>query len=61
MRIVIDTGIFVSALITKQTPPDMLYTAWREGLTEVVTSQAQLTEIKRALSYPKLQKYILKA
>lgn len=58
MRIVIDTGIFVSALITKGTPPDILYSSWREGLIEVITSHEQLAEIKRVFGYPKLQKYV---
>jgi len=58
VRIVLDTGIFVSALITRNTPPDMLYTAWREGHFDLVTSQPQLEEIARVLMYPKLRKYI---
>ncbi len=60
MRIVLDTGIFVSALITKNTPPDMLYMAWRKGLFSLITSQAQLEEIERVLSYKKLARYIKK-
>jgi putative PIN family toxin of toxin-antitoxin system len=55
---VIDTGIFVSALITKGTPPHIIYTGWRDGLIDVVTSEAQLVELERVLTYPKLQKYI---
>ncbi len=58
MRIVLDTGIFVSALITKNTPPDLLYSAWREGYFDLVTSEPQLKEIERVFLYPKLQKYI---
>lgn len=57
-RIVLDTGIFVSALITKDTPPDMLFTAWQEGRFILVTSAPQLEELERVLLYPKLQKFI---
>ena len=42
MRLVLDTGIFVSALITKGTPPDLLYQAWRrDNLYILVTSDYQ--------------------
>ncbi len=60
MRIVLDTGIFVSALITKGTPPDILYSAWQKHMFELVTSEAQLDEIRRVLGYQKLQRYIHK-
>lgn len=58
MRLVLDTGILVSALLTKGTPPDMLYQAWRNGLLELVTSEAQITEFLRVIQYPKLKSYI---
>lgn len=43
MRVVLDTNVFVSALITKGTPPDGLYRAWLRDEIEVITSTAQLT------------------
>lgn len=58
MRVVLDTGIFVSALITTGTPPDMLYRAWRKGLFELITSTEQIEELSHVLGYKKLQKYI---
>lgn len=58
VRIVLDTNVLVSALITKNTPPDMLYQAWDAGSFELVTSTAQLDELKRVLSYEKLRPYI---
>ena len=58
MRVVLDTGIFVSALITKDTPPDILYSAWRENRFELVTSLDQLDELERVLTYKKLRRYI---
>jgi putative PIN family toxin of toxin-antitoxin system len=36
----------------------MLYWAWRQGLFDLVTSQPQLDELRRVLTYPKLQRYI---
>ena len=58
MRIVLDTGILISALITKSTPPDMLYQGWRKGLFDLVSSHEQLEEIERVLSYKKLERFI---
>ena len=45
MRIVLDTNIFVSAFITKGTPPDQLYQAWLRNDIDLVTSVAQIDEI----------------
>ena len=61
MRIVLDTGIFISALITKGTPPDILYQAWRERKFTLVTSDEQLEEIQRVLAYKKLEQFIEKS
>ncbi|ODS24050.1 putative toxin-antitoxin system toxin component, PIN family [Candidatus Endobugula sertula] len=58
MRIVLDTGILVSALITKDTPPDWLYQSWCKQAFTLVTSEEQLEEIKRVLSYKKLERFI---
>ncbi len=58
MRIVLDTGIFVSALITKNTPPDMLYNAWRKRRFDLITSDVQLEEIERVFFYKKLERFI---
>ena len=58
MRIVLDTGILVSALITQNTPPDWLYQSWRKQEFILVTSEEQLEEIRRVLSYKKLERFI---
>ena len=58
MRIVLDTNVFVSALISKGTPPDLLYQAWDAGSFQLVTSNAQLGELERVLTYVKLRPYV---
>ena len=58
MRVVLDTGILIAALITKDTPPDRIYQAWRKQRFELVTSQWQLDEFRRVSRYPKLRKYL---
>ena len=58
MRIVLDTNIFVSALITKGTPPDQLYQAWLRNDIDLVTSVAQSDEITDVLTRPKLRGFV---
>jgi putative PIN family toxin of toxin-antitoxin system len=58
MRVVLDTGILIAALITKDTPPDQIYQAWRKRRFELVTSEWQLYEFRRVSRYPKLRKYL---
>lgn len=53
MRVVLDTNILFSALISPYGAPDVIYRAWRLARFEVVTSQVQLDEIRRASRYPK--------
>jgi putative PIN family toxin of toxin-antitoxin system len=55
MRVVLDTNILFSALISPHGAPDAIYRAWRASRFEVVTSRMQLDEIRRASRYPKLQ------
>ena len=58
MRVVLDTGILIAALITRGTPPDRIYQAWRKRRFELVTSEWQLDEFRRVSRYPKLRKYL---
>ncbi|MBR8826876.1 MAG: putative toxin-antitoxin system toxin component, PIN family [Gomphosphaeria aponina SAG 52.96 = DSM 107014] len=57
LRIVLDTNILISALLRKNTPPYLLYQAWRESGFDLVTSQEQLEELQRVMAYRKLQRY----
>ena len=61
MRVVLDTGILIAALITKNTPPDQIYQAWRKNKFELITSEWQLAEFRRVSRYPKLRKYLAPA
>lgn len=58
MRVVLDTNVLFSALISPHGAPDEIYRAWRAARFELVTSAWQLDEIRRASRYPKL-KHIL--
>ncbi|MFO1429234.1 MAG: putative toxin-antitoxin system toxin component, PIN family [Candidatus Competibacteraceae bacterium] len=58
MRIVLDTGILIAALITTGTPPDLIYQAWRKQRFTLITSEWQLAEFRRVSRYPKLAKFL---
>jgi putative PIN family toxin of toxin-antitoxin system len=53
--VVLDTNILFSALISPHGTPDLIYRAWRSARFEIVTSQLQLDEIRRASRYPKFR------
>ena len=55
MRVVLDTNVLFSALISPHGAPDAIYRAWRAARFEVVTSLVQLDELRRASRYPKFQ------
>ena len=58
MKLVLDTNILVSSLLTHGTPPDLLYRAWETGRLTLVTSPRQIDELTRVLTYEKLRPYI---
>lgn len=55
MRVILDTNVLLAALISPHGAPHMIYKAWRAGRFELVTSAAQLEEIRQASRYPKLK------
>ncbi|MBX9700286.1 MAG: putative toxin-antitoxin system toxin component, PIN family [Acetobacteraceae bacterium] len=55
MRVVLDSNILLSALISPHGPPHRIWQAWRDGRFDLVTCPIQLEEIRRASRYPKLR------
>lgn len=55
MRVVLDTTIFLSALLSPHGTTNAIYQAWRAGKFDVVTSRVQLDELRRASRYPKFK------
>ena len=55
MRVILDTNVLLGALISPHGPPDAIYRAWRATRFELVTSTAQLDELRRVSRYPKLR------
>lgn len=58
MRMVLDTNVLVSALITPGGLPDQLVQHWEAGDLTLVTSNEQLAEVERVLGYEKVQRFI---
>ncbi|EXI90225.1 MAG: putative toxin-antitoxin system toxin component, PIN family [Candidatus Accumulibacter regalis] len=55
MRVILDTNVLLGALISPHGPPDTIYRAWRAARFDLVTSTAQLDELRRVSRYPKLK------
>lgn len=55
MRVILGTNVLLAALISPHGPPDAIYRAWRAARFDLVTSVAQLDELRRASRHPKLR------
>lgn len=55
MRVVLDSNVLLSALISPHGTPHRVYEAWHTRRFQLVTCTTQLDEIRRASRYPKLR------
>ena len=55
MRVILDTNVLLGALISPVGPLDKIYRAWRAARFDLVTSTAQLDELRPASRYPKIK------
>lgn len=44
MKVVLDTNVLISALISPHNPPDLILQSWLAGDFELLTSEDQLEE-----------------
>ena len=58
MKVVLDTNILISALISPHNPPDLILQAWLAGEFELLTTEEQLDEIKRVSHYKHLRPFL---
>ncbi|HKA12989.1 MAG TPA: putative toxin-antitoxin system toxin component, PIN family [Candidatus Dormibacteraeota bacterium] len=58
MRAVLDVNVLISALLSRRGAPAQLLTRWLVGEFELVVSEALLSELQRALAYPKLISHV---
>ena len=61
MRVVLDTNVFLSALLSDRGPPSQIVDAWRAEGFELVSSLDQIDEFKRVTRYPKVRRYFSRA
>jgi uncharacterized protein len=55
VKVVLDTNIYISALLTEGGLSDRLYQHWRNRRFTLYTSRAQLIELRRVSRYAKLR------
>lgn len=55
MRVVLDTNVLLSALLSPHGRPDVIYRAWLKDRFDLVTSVAQIDELRRASRYAKFK------
>jgi putative PIN family toxin of toxin-antitoxin system len=55
MRLVIDTNVLLSALMSAASPTAQLLTLWRSRKFDLLTNPEQIDEIARVTRYPKLR------
>jgi putative PIN family toxin of toxin-antitoxin system len=55
VRILLDTNVIISGLLSSAGPPGQLMQGWLDGAFELVTSPAQLEELRWALRYERVR------
>ena len=55
LKVVLDTNIFVSSLLSNDGRPALVIDAWRSGQYLLVTSRSIISEIKRVLNAPDIR------
>ena len=61
MRVVVDTNLLISALLSGTSLPAHLMALWREGRFDLLTSADQLDELIRVTRYPKIRERLTPA
>jgi uncharacterized protein len=61
MRVVLDTNILISALMSSASPSAQLLALWRTRKIALVTAAQQIEEIARVTRYPKIRTRIAPA
>jgi putative PIN family toxin of toxin-antitoxin system len=55
MRLVADTNVLISALLIEMSLPAHFVRLWRNGHFDLVSSPAQIEELRRVTRYPRLR------
>jgi uncharacterized protein len=55
VRVVLDSNIFISAIISEKGVPFLVYKAWQKRRFDLVCAVEQIDELKNASRYPKFK------
>lgn len=58
MHVVLDTNLWLSALLSERGAPARIIEAWRAGRFALISSTDQIEELKRAARYEKVRLYV---
>lgn len=58
MRVILDTNVLVSALLTPDGVPARLLDAWFDGRYELLTNESQLEELRLVTRHPKVRRFV---
>jgi putative PIN family toxin of toxin-antitoxin system len=61
LRAVLDPNVLISALLSARGAPAQVLRAWSDGAFDLVISESLVSELRRALAYPKLRRRISEA
>lgn len=61
LRAVLDVGVLVAALLSRDGAPALVLDRWRDGDFDLVVSPALLGELDRVLARPKFRAYLTEA
>ncbi|UVO54320.1 PIN domain-containing protein [Sphingomonas sp. SUN039] len=58
MRVVVDSNVLLSALISRRSAPYAVYQEWLSGRFELLTSEMQIEEIRRVSRYARMREAV---
>lgn len=58
LRVVVDPGVLIAALLSREGAPAKLLLSWRAGDFDLVLSPKLLAELGRVLARPKFRRYL---
>lgn len=61
MRVIFDTNVLLSALLSAKSPPAQLLGHWRQGRFTLLSCEEQLDEVRRVTRYPKIRERLAPA
>lgn len=56
LRVVLDTNVFISGILSQKGPPGLILKAWQEQIFDLIVSKEILREIEQVFFYEKIKK-----